>query len=225
MDCETFPYISFNSVKPNTRTHFFCNSDPGHFLSSFIIPLEGLARQSKAQMKFKFFEVETAIKVKLSFVLQQLNQRHSRRERVIDFDNDEYFNDTGEEKELSSQFLQMQKNQLIDLQDNSERYCNTLPLFLFNSAKFDIGSIKSYLSPIPAKERQVEPKVIKKANQFVPFKFCDVQLLDILTFIVEATVLTRTSKLTKQRKVFPLWVVRQSRKVEQQRTTSIRFLL
>ena len=71
-----------------------------------------------------------AIKIKRSSILEQLNQRHSQRERVIDYDNDEYFNDTPGEKELSTQFLQMQKNQIIDSQEHFERYCNTLPLFL-----------------------------------------------------------------------------------------------
>ena len=88
---------------------FLCNSDPRHIVSSFISALEGLATQSKAQMKLRFFEVETAVKIKLSSILEQLNQRHSQREGVIDFDDDECFNDTAEEKEWSTQFLQMQK--------------------------------------------------------------------------------------------------------------------
>ena len=70
---------------------FLCKSDPRHLMSSFVSTLECLARESKAQMKLKlrFIEVETAIKVKLSSILQQPNQRHSQRERVIDYDNDE----------------------------------------------------------------------------------------------------------------------------------------
>ena len=158
-------------------------------------------------MKLRSIEVKTAIKIKLSSILEQFNQRHSQRERFIDYDNDEYFNETAEEKELSTQFLEMQKNQLIDLQEHFECYCNTLPNFGFNSAKYDINLIKSYLLPILVNQRQIEPTVIKKANQFVSFKFGDVQLLDIMaTSLVELLVLTRSSKLTKQRKlrVFPL---------------------
>ena len=108
---------------------FLCNSDPRHLVSSFVSTLESLATQSKAQMKLRFIEVETAIKIELSSTLKQLNQRHSQGERVIDYDNDEHFNDTAEEKELSTQFLQMQNHHLIDLQENFERYCNTLPVF------------------------------------------------------------------------------------------------
>ena len=95
---------------------FLCNSDPRHLVSSFISALEGLATQSKAQMELKFSEVEPAIKIKLSSILEDFNQRHSQRERVIDYDDENYFHDTAEEKELSTQFSQMQKNQIIDVQ-------------------------------------------------------------------------------------------------------------
>ena len=81
----------------------------------------------------------------------------------------------------------MQKNQLIELQEHLERYCNVLPVFGFNSANYDINLIKSYLLPILINERSMEPTVIKKANQFVSFKFGDVQLLDIMNFLGGAT--------------------------------------
>ena len=35
----------------------------------------------------------------------------------------------------STQFLQIRKNQLFDLQETLERYCNVLPVFGFKSAK------------------------------------------------------------------------------------------
>ena len=185
---------------------FLCNSDLRHLVSSSISALEGLATRSKAQMKSRLGEVETAIKIKLSCILEQLNQRHSQGERVIDSDNDEYSNDIAEEKELSSRFLQMQKNQLIDLQEHFERYCNTLPIFGFNSAKYDIKLIKSYLLTIFVNERQIEPTIIKKANQFVSFKFGDVQLLDIMTFLTGVTSLDSffiAYKTEKTKSFFP----------------------
>ena len=148
-------------------------------------------------MKLRFVEVETAIKIKLPSILEQLNQTDNQRERVIVYDNDEYFNDTAEEKELSTQFLQMQKNHLYDLQEHFECYCNTLPDFGFNSAKYDINLIKSYLLPILVKEQQIEPAVIKKAIQFVSLKFGDVQLLDIMNFLGGATSLDSFLKAYK----------------------------
>ena len=85
--------------------------------------------------------------------MEQLKQRHSQRERVIDCDNDENFDDSAEEMELSTQFLQIQKNQLIDLQEHFERYCNTLPVFGSNSAKYDINLINSSLLRILVNEQ------------------------------------------------------------------------
>ena len=91
----------------------------------------------------------------------------------------------------------MQKNQLIDLQEHFERYCNTLPVFCFNNAKYDINLIKSYLFPILVNERQIQPTVVNKANHFVSFKFVDVQLLDIMNFLGGATSLDSFLKAYK----------------------------
>ena len=43
--------------------------------------------------------------------------------------------------------------------------------------------------PILVTEQQIEPAVIKKANQFVSFKFGDVQLPDFMNFLGGATSL------------------------------------
>ena len=89
----------------------------------------------------------------------------------------------------SIQFLQIQKHQLIDLQGTLERYCNVLPVFGFNSAKKHLNLIKSSLLPILVNERDIEPTVIKEANQSISFTFGDIQLLDIINFLGGATSL------------------------------------
>ena len=138
---------------------FLCNSNPRNLVESFIDAVEGLATQSKAQMKLKFQEIETAIKSKLTRTLESLNERRCRNQRVFEFE-DHCFEDDNEEKGASTQFSQMQKNQLIELQEHLKRYCNVLPVFGFNSAKYDINLIKSYLLPILFNEMNMEPIVI-----------------------------------------------------------------
>ena len=59
---------------------FLCSGNPHNLISSFITALEGFATQSKAQMKLNFIDVETAIKIKLCAILEQLNQRRNRAE-------------------------------------------------------------------------------------------------------------------------------------------------
>ena len=62
-------------------------------------------------MKNLFLDIETTIKIKLDSILEKLTQRHIRREQA---DLDDCDNDTC----ASTQFLQIQKNQLIDLQES-----------------------------------------------------------------------------------------------------------
>ena len=165
-------------------------------VESFIDAVEGLATKSKAQMKLKFLEIETAIKSKLTRTLESLNERRCRNQRVFKFE-DHCFEDDNKEKLASTYFLQMQKNQLIELQEHLERHCNVLPVFGFNSAKYDINLIKSYLLPVLINEGNMEATVIKKANQSVSFKFGDVQFLDIINFLGGATNLDSFLKVYK----------------------------
>ena len=150
-------------------------------------------------MKFNFIEVETAIKIKLCAVMEQLNERPNG---VSNFVDDCIVEEV--EKGLSTQFLQMQKNQLIDLQEQFECNCNVLAVFAFNSANYDNNLIKSYLLPILVNEQDIELTVIKKANQFVSFKFGEIQLIDTMNFLGGATSLDSFLKAykTKEAKGF-----------------------
>ena len=64
---------------------------------------------------------------------------------------------------------------------------------------------ESYLQPLLVNERGIEPIVIKKANQFVSFKFGDVQLLDVLNFRSGTTrldIFLKASKTSKAKGCF-----------------------
>ena len=165
--------ISSNLLK---KPIFLRNSDPHHLVTSFIGALENLALQSKTIMKSLFFDVGTTINIKLGSILEEITHRHNRREQA-------HLGDCNNETCTSTQFLQIQKKQLIDLKEHLEHYCNVLPIFGFNSAKYDLNLIKSYLLPFLVNERNIESTVIKKANQFILFKFGDIQLLDIMIFL------------------------------------------
>ena len=153
-----------------------CDSNPHHLVASFIAALETLASPSKAKMKNLFFDIETTIKSNLGNILEKLTQRDNRREHArFGMSQDDCYNEIC----ASTQFLQIQKNQFIDLVESLERYCNVLLVFGFNSAKYDLNLINSYLVPILVNERDIEPTVIKKASQFISSNFGDIKLLDI----------------------------------------------
>ena len=120
-------------------------------------------------MRSKFLEIENNIEKRLHTTFSIFNNE--------------------EETDASTQFLWIQK--LIDLMQHLERWTNTLPKFGFNSGRHDINLIKSYLFPYLINENGIEFSVIKKANDFVFFKFGDVQLQDIMKVWVELQLQTR----------------------------------
>ena len=89
---------------------------------------------------------------------------------------------------MSTQFLQIRKNQLLERQQHFERYVNTLPGFRLNSGKNYLSLFKSYLLSYLIHERDIQTTVIKKANHFVSFKIGDVEFLGILKFLDGATL-------------------------------------
>ena len=79
-------------------------------------------------------------------------------------------------------------------------------MFGLNSAKYDLNLIESYLLPILVNERDIEPPVIKRADQLISFKFGDIQLLDIMNFLGGATILDsflKAYKTSKTKRFFP----------------------
>ena len=176
------------------KNQFFSNSDPLYLVASFIRALQNFASQRKAKMKNLFHDIETKSKIKLGSILEKLTQRQNRRESAR-FDMSQV--DCDNEICASTHFLKIQKNLLFDLQEFLERYCNISPVFGFNSAKYDLNLIKSYLLPILINERDIEPTVTKEANHFILFKFGDIQLLDIMIFLGGATRLGLFSKAYK----------------------------
>ena len=178
---------------------FLCNSDPHHLVTSFIGALENLSFQSKTILENLSFDIETTINKKLGSILEKLTQSQNRREQADLYDCDD-------KTCTSTQFLQIQKKQLIDLKEHLERYCNVLPVFGFNSAKYDLNLIKSYLLPFLVDERNIELSFSKKANQFISFKFGDIQLLEIIKFLGGATSLDsflKAYKTSETKRFFP----------------------
>ena len=81
-----------------------------------------------------------------------------------------------------------------------------MPVFGFNSAKYDLNLIKTYLNPVLVNGREIEPTVIKKAKQYISFKFGNVQFLHIMNFLGGATSLDfflKAYKTSETKRFFP----------------------
>ena len=108
------------------QTICFCISNPAALVESFVDALDGLATERKAQVNLKFLEIETNVKSKLNHFFFAVNQSRCRKEPVLDFEDECIEEEKEEEQDVSTQLLQLQRNQLIDLQDQLERCCNVL---------------------------------------------------------------------------------------------------
>ena len=67
----------------------------------------------------------------------------------------------------------------------------------YYSLQQHLNLIKSYLIPYLIRDKEQETSVIKKANDFISFKFGDVQFLDIMKFLGGATTLDSFLKAYK----------------------------
>ena len=159
---------------------FLCNSDPHHLVTSFIGAPENLDIRSEAIMKTLFIDIKTKKKIKPGSIFEKLAHCQNRREQAS---LDDCENDTC----ISTQLLQINMNWFVDLWEHLERFCNVLPVFGSNSAKYDLSLTKSFLLPILVNDRDNESTVIRRTNQFIAFKFCDIQLLNIGNFLSGAT--------------------------------------
>ena len=116
-------------------------------------------------MQSKFLEIE---KKRVHTFFSILNERISfNKSEAREYEDESIENE--EETDSFTHFLSIQKNQLNDLMQHLERYTDILPVFGFNSSRFDINLIKSWLHPYLINETEIEHSVIKKANDFVPF--------------------------------------------------------
>ena len=134
--------------------------------------------------------------------MEKLIQRHNRPEQARRFNSSQV--DCENIICACTQFLQIQKVQLIDLQESVERFCIVLSVFDFYSAKIDLNLIKLYLLPIHVNEQGIEPKLIKKANQLIRFKIGHFHSLDIIIFLVGGASLVWFQKAykTSETKIF-----------------------
>ena len=91
------------------------------------------------------------------------------------------------------------------MKQHLEKYVNTLPVFGFNSGRYDLNWIKSYLTPYLIRDKEQETSYMKKANDFISFNFGDVQFLDINKFLGGATTLDsflKAYKVSKTKRFF-----------------------
>ena len=129
-------------------------------------------------MSKNFQDIEVATNERMKKIVDQLKER-GKNYSSNKFEYEDKCIEDSEEADMSSKVLQIQKNQLIDLEQHLEKYVNiltvfgfleqhlekyvnTLTVFRFNSGRYDLNLIKSYLIPYLIRDKEQETSVIKK---------------------------------------------------------------
>ena len=118
-------------------------------------------------MRSKYLEIEKNIKKRLITIFSILKERVSfNKIEAREYEYECIENE--EETDASTHFLRIQKNQLTDLMQHLERYTNALPVFGFNSGRYDINLIKSYLIPYLINEKEIDLELSRKQTTLFP---------------------------------------------------------
>ena len=107
----------------------------------FVDAIEVLANKSKTEMRTKFSSIQAIIRARDNAIGENLNKRKDQNASA--FECEEKVTEEDDAADMSTHFLQMQKNQLLELAQLFQRYVNIFPLFGFNSGKYDLNLIKS----------------------------------------------------------------------------------
>ena len=156
-----------------------CDEDQKLFFNDIVANLDLLAGKTKRRCKQIILRMKKRGFIEFSafstneVVLITVRQK-STKTNVSRTDEDE--------TDASNYFLKIQKIQLVDLRQHLESYTNTLPVFGFNSGRYDVKLFNSYLIPYQINVKETETSVIKIAEDFLSFKIGDSQLLDFLNF-------------------------------------------
>ena len=90
---------------------FLCEKDPELLIIAFVSSLELLAEKSKLQMRTKFQEIENIVNDRVEKIFDKLNARTLSKRLEIFVYEDECVED-GDEDDISTQFLRIQKKSI-----------------------------------------------------------------------------------------------------------------
>ena len=190
---------------------FLCDPDPMRLTRSFLDKLLELSQQSSIQMRSMFESVFNDLDEKLNLITETLpeNQPIDQIEVTsIPFLEAEANLEISEDDEIDYdvKIRNSELRKLSQIKEEVSKYCDDLPVFGFNSSRYDLNLIKEFLLKILLNERNCSPAVIRRSNSFIGMNFLGLQFLDILNFLGGSVSLDKFLKaygMEEQKGFFP----------------------
>ena len=167
----------------NPDTLFICNEDPNQLIRDFVQNLVALSASIMkeklqtyiSQLQEKYYSVRGLVPV-MENEQRSMERNFFDNEAGIDHDDDD-------DQDPETQRYKWELKTLSNLIQDFESYYSTVPVFGFNSSRYDLNLIKEYLLSHLLLEKNVVPKVIRQGNKYIGLNFLGLQFLDILNFL------------------------------------------
>ena len=179
---------------------FICCNDPKELISQFVDELRRLSEKSGTQYRNLFEKEFDEITKRINALNEKLPRRNKRQassDNLLNEAIEDIHEEYGEEEiqnDPSLMALFQEKDMLTKVGLELEKYCDYLPVFGFNSSKYDLNLIKQHLLEYLLLEHECSPSVIKVSNKYISFSFMEIQFLDILNFLGGGTSLDKFLK-------------------------------
>ena len=179
--------ISSNLISEPT---FICNEDPLQLIRDFVSSLTNIAEKSTFLMREKLNDFVLELEENYWAVRQLVPVK----DKQVPIGAEDLFDNEAEPEEEEDEDLEIRRLRselrvISKLRQDFENYYSTIPVFGFNSSRYDLNLMKEYLLHHLLIERNVVPKVIRMGNKYIGMKFFGLQFLDILNFLGGATTL------------------------------------
>ena len=134
------------------------NNDPQNLIIDFV-------SNHELEMSTKSQDIEVAVNERMKKNVDQLTRGGTNFiSKQFEYE-DECIEDL-EEADISTQSLQIQKHQLIELKQHLQRYVYISLVFGFNRGRYNLNLINSYVIPHLIPDKEQEKSVIKKGTSF-----------------------------------------------------------
>ena len=170
---------------------FICDINPRCLITKFLLELLALSKRSSMELR-QFFDPY------FQLIHHKINELNGNLPQNAD--------DEIDDEASNLKLLRNLKKLYVGVKIELERYCDNLPVFGFNSSRYDLNLIKEYLLEILLIDFHCSPSVIKSCNKYIAMNFMGLQFLDILNFLGGATSLDKFLKAygtSEQKGFFP----------------------
>ena len=170
---------------------FICGINARCLVTKFLLELLALSKRSSKELR-------QLLDPYLQLIQQKITEPNGNLPQKTD--------DEVEDEASNMKLLRNLKKLYVGVKIELERYCDKLPVFGFNSSRYDLNLIKQYLLEFLLRDFHCSPSVIKSCNEYIAMNFMGLQFLDILNFLGGATSLDKFLKAygtSEQKGFFP----------------------